>query len=319
MPMGTPKPPALGQPIIGPWPSAADEPTHPNSEVPPSPDSASDLPPAYLIDLATEPGELHALTDHFITLGRDRAATIHLPDLRISRAHANLIRRDSAWWLADLNSHNGTFKNGRRLVEAERLADGDVVGLGEVVRLKFTCNLDVEEALHRSRLVRIGPLDATTRTLSTQLFYDRIHGETAFAKRHNFPLSLLFVDVLGFRALNDAHGRPFGDYVLCELASLMRKALRVEDFLCRWFDDKFLILCRGTSGEQALVLASRLANMVASHSLRTAGVDISATITVGIASMPDPRHTSAELLFMGALDALLTARGAGHTVHRRSV
>jgi pSer/pThr/pTyr-binding forkhead associated (FHA) protein len=65
-----------------------------------------------------------------LTLGRGSGCTLVLDDITVSRRHAELVVRDGAWILRDLGSSNGTWVNGRRVVEAE-VRSGDVVVLGD--------------------------------------------------------------------------------------------------------------------------------------------------------------------------------------------
>jgi hypothetical protein len=66
------------------------------------------------------------------TLGRERDNTIVIGDPFASAHHARLTRRDGAWWLADLGSHNGTLLNDLPIHEPVPLAAGDVISIGQV-------------------------------------------------------------------------------------------------------------------------------------------------------------------------------------------
>jgi hypothetical protein len=66
------------------------------------------------------------------TLGRERDNTIVIGDPFASAHHARLARRDGVWWLADLDSHNGTLLNELPIHELVPLAEGDVISIGQV-------------------------------------------------------------------------------------------------------------------------------------------------------------------------------------------
>ncbi|HVR30169.1 MAG TPA: FHA domain-containing protein [Thermoanaerobaculia bacterium] len=74
--------------------------------------------------LALAPGENH--------LGRDRDCEVWLEDIAISRHHARIVIEEDRATLEDLGSKNGTFRSGERISGPVALADGDVVGLGEI-------------------------------------------------------------------------------------------------------------------------------------------------------------------------------------------
>jgi hypothetical protein len=83
--------------------------------------------------LAPQPAGLLAdpamLADARITLGRSSSCQLRFADDTVSRRHAALVVRDGAWHVVDLGSSNGTFVNGRRVLEAE-VRPGDELGLG---------------------------------------------------------------------------------------------------------------------------------------------------------------------------------------------
>ena len=68
----------------------------------------------------------------YATLGRAPDNHIILPDTCVSSYHARLDRRDGEWWLTDLDSRNGTMLNGVPITKSVPLADGDVIGVGQV-------------------------------------------------------------------------------------------------------------------------------------------------------------------------------------------
>jgi len=81
-----------------------------------------------------------ALRAEQIVLGRARECDVVLEGRLISRQHAAIIRSEQSYVLKDLNSHNGTFLNGRRIGEPSALHDGDQIELGGIGRLVFIDN-----------------------------------------------------------------------------------------------------------------------------------------------------------------------------------
>ena len=88
--------------------------------------------------LVVSSGESHLQTgDAFdlraqATLGRATDNHLVLLDTYVSSYHARLDRRDGEWWLTDLDSRNGTLLNGVPITKSVPLADGDVIGVGQV-------------------------------------------------------------------------------------------------------------------------------------------------------------------------------------------
>jgi Protein of unknown function (DUF3662)/FHA domain len=74
-------------------------------------------------------GEKHEVMSPRVVLGRSRSCDIRVPDVNVSRRHAELRQEGTAYWIVDLESMNGTAVNGNQ-VERERLRDGDRITLG---------------------------------------------------------------------------------------------------------------------------------------------------------------------------------------------
>ena len=107
--------------------------------------------------------------------------------------------------------------------------------------------------------------------------------------RHDVPMaSLLFVDLNGFKAVNDTYGHLAGDSVLQQLADRLTALLRPEDTAARLGGDEFIVLCEHTTAGQAAVIAERLRVAVAApftvgaHTIRlTASVGVSTAAAHG--------------------------------------
>lgn len=80
--------------------------------------------------LLGDDGQLYPLNQSVVELGREPSCQIVLNDHRISRHHAEIRQQTDSYILADLNSSNGTFLNGQRLVNPATLQPGDVISLG---------------------------------------------------------------------------------------------------------------------------------------------------------------------------------------------
>jgi len=83
------------------------------------------------------PGETFALDESPLVLGRDPRNAIVIDHPQVSRRHARITSRGDTWVIEDMESTNGTFVNGTRLVGSHPLVTGDVIGLSETVLLTF--------------------------------------------------------------------------------------------------------------------------------------------------------------------------------------
>lgn len=83
------------------------------------------------------PGSSFYLEKSEVTLGRDLANDIPVPDQEISRRHARFLIRPDGVYIEDLGSTNGTFLNGIRLNSPQRLTNGDLITLAEATVIQF--------------------------------------------------------------------------------------------------------------------------------------------------------------------------------------
>ncbi len=100
--------------------------------------------------------------------------------------------------------------------------------------------------------------DGLTGLFSRRAFEERLSHHLALARRHGLPLTLVYVDVDNFKAVNDTRGHAEGDRVLRLLAALLRGAVREADTAARLGGDEFTLLLPDTDGEGARALVSKL-------------------------------------------------------------
>ncbi|OQY20253.1 MAG: hypothetical protein B6I34_08780 [Anaerolineaceae bacterium 4572_32.1] len=84
-----------------------------------------------------QPGQTFMIDKDLVTLGRDPSSELVINDPQASRQHARITRRGNLEVIEDLGSTNGTFVNGVRLTDPHTLTNGDVIGLGDSIRLTY--------------------------------------------------------------------------------------------------------------------------------------------------------------------------------------
>ena len=125
--------------------------------------------------------------------------------------------------LEDMGSTNGTFCNGD--ASRARRSPTGTRSCGSTTILKFSYHDKLDEAFQR-QMSESALRDGLTQRYNKHYFLDRVESEFAYAMRHNAPLSLIFLDIDHFKAINDVHGHPAGDEVLAQLATLVTTMLR---------------------------------------------------------------------------------------------
>lgn len=95
--------------------------------------------------------------------------------------------------------------------------------------------------------------------LYNRFFLDKLlQIEVPRVKRYNQPISLLMLDLTGFKHINDTYGHPFGDFILRETANLLQANVRKPDFVIRYGGDEFIVFMVNTTHAQALKVCDRI-------------------------------------------------------------
>jgi diguanylate cyclase (GGDEF)-like protein len=134
--------------------------------------------------------------------------------------------------------------------------------------------------LHR-RLQEQATQDVLTGLANRRAILDQLDQAVARSRRHNRGLGLLYLDLDGFKTVNDSYGHATGDAVLIEVAARLRETTRIEDNVGRIGGDEFVVICEDLEGE-GLSLKRRLANAITKPYLEL-GVDVPLGVSIGIA------------------------------------
>ncbi len=138
--------------------------------------------------------------------------------------------------------------------------------------------------------------DGLTGVHNRTLFMDRLGHAIAREEREAVTTAVIYLDVDGFKAINDRHGHAYGDEVLRAVADRLRATVRVADTVARVGGDEFAVLLEGvTERPAAVALAERLRQAV-TDSLALPGGGTSITASIGIALSGDGGETADALL-----------------------
>lgn len=254
-------------------------------------------------------GQVFTVPTTGCTLGRSQEVEVFVDDQAVSRRHARIVRTTDAAMLEDLGSTNGTFVEGTRVNRVE-LRSGNRIQLGATV-LRFSVIDGMEEALQR-RLYESSTRDPLTSTFNRAYLGERLLAETASARRHGTPLSLVMLDLDNFKAVNDTYGHLAGDRVLAAIAAVILNVVRVEDVVARYGGEEFVVLLRATELDGAKMLADRLRQAVADERIPIDGHELSVTASVGVAAISELAPGQGLMEVLGLADArLYTAKATG--------
>ena len=154
-------------------------------------------------------------------------------------------------------------------------------------------------------------VDEPTQAYNRGYFEQQINVRIKEAKRYNTPFSLVLFDLDRFKSINDTHGHLFGDFVLREIAGIVRGAVRQEDVLARYGGEEFVIMLPQTDRLGSAILAERIRESVSEHNFERSDVQQRVTISLGSASMPIDEVASAEPLIELADQRLYQAKQHG--------
>jgi diguanylate cyclase (GGDEF)-like protein len=155
----------------------------------------------------------------------------------------------------------------------------------------------LDNALRVQRAEALSVTDDLTQLYNWRYMQQVLRRETKRALRGNRPLSLLFVDLDGFKSINDSHGHLFGSRALVESASVIRASARETDIVARFGGDEFALVLPDTASDGAVSVGERIRDRLAAHRfLEGDGLSIALTASVGVATLPDVAATAEELI-----------------------
>jgi diguanylate cyclase (GGDEF)-like protein len=159
-----------------------------------------------------------------------------------------------------------------------------------------------------ARLKETSFKDEVTGLYNRRFFSLRLEEELSRYRRFNHPVSVVLLDLDGFKAVNDEFGHTVGDETLREVAQILMKHSRGINVVSRYGGDEFAVLLVETSKAGARLYADRIREVVAKHPFPHGKV---VTASFGVASLPDDETGTAEDLFRASDEALYAAKRAG--------
>lgn len=153
--------------------------------------------------------------------------------------------------------------------------------------------------------------DPLTKLYNRRYMESSLEREIFRAKRRKEPISIIMIDIDHFKRFNDSYGHEAGDYVLCEFAQLLVKAVRGEDIACRYGGEEFILILPGAQLPIALKRAEGLRATMESLSLVHHGIALEAvTLSLGVLTYPD-HCDDTSMLVRKADEALYRAKHGG--------
>ena len=165
-----------------------------------------------------------------------------------------------------------------------------------------------------ARMTLLATRDSLTDLPNRELFFEHLHQAIALSRRRSTTFAVLFIDVDGFKFINDTQGHAAGDRVLQEIAIALTRAVRASDTVARLGGDEFVILLNDIVVNNAGLVAEKILEALTEIDI-TNGPSGVLTASIGIATFPDGGEDAESL--MGHADlAMYEAKKAGKNSYR---
>ena len=241
-----------------------------------------------------------------VTIGRASECALSLQHPSVSRHHCEISRDGDRYFIEDLGSTNRTYLNGKP-VRREELHDGDQISVGNNA-IKFFTGHSLEAKYH-DELIDLAIYDSLTGFYNRRHFHTLLDEEIERAKGA-VPVSVLMMDLDHFKNINDRFGHLVGDQVLTSAAQIMRANAPADAPFGRLGGEEFALALPGQNLDEAVAIAEKLRNAIASKPIETRDQKLPITISIGVAQAGARLKKAAELL-NSADDRLYRAKQAG--------
>ncbi len=144
-----------------------------------------------------------------------------------------------------------------------------------------------ERKLHDERLTHQALHDFLTGLPNRTLFEDRFRQSVANAKRHPQHIAILFIDLDGFKAINDTLGHHIGDALLCVISQRLQDSVRESDTVSRHGGDEFACLLTELPTQQEATRIAETIFQTLQHPITVDDHKLNVTASIGIAVYPD--------------------------------
>jgi diguanylate cyclase (GGDEF)-like protein len=244
--------------------------------------------------LASRPALTAGITGDVIAKGEAEIINSAVNDPRVFHVPGTPVDQAEAMIVAPIRTSDGVI-GAINLYRANRDFDADDL---ELVRL-FTNHVAIalENASIHDRLIEAAVTDPLTGLPNRRLFTDRVNHALARRGRSPLGVGVLFLDLDGFKLVNDSLGHAAGDEVLAAVGTRLRSSMRTNDTVARLGGDEFAILIEDVDEDGEAVAAAERVIAALSQPLALPEREVSVRASIGVAvDRGQPGVSAAELL-----------------------
>ncbi|MET0391004.1 MAG: diguanylate cyclase [Polyangiales bacterium] len=187
----------------------------------------------------------------------------------------------------------------------------------DVELLRRALQHGIERKHQERKLSYLAHHDPLTQLINRAAFMERLDAAVAATRRTGARCAVMFLDLDGFKLVNDTHGHEAGDTVLCEIGRRIQASVREEDLVGRLGGDEFgVLLAPVDDGLVCQRVAQRILDITSMPVLLRDDVEVAIRPSIGVAVCPDSGQ-SGDVLLRAADAAMYTAKatGCGHLMH----
>lgn len=168
-----------------------------------------------------------------------------------------------------------------------------------------------------TRIRQMAAHDSLTNLYNRAYFDDQTERALQMARRHGYSMAMAIMDLDHFKTINDTHGHPVGDVLLCEFAQIIRHVARTSDVVARHGGDEFVALFPQTELPFAAALGERIRKAVEDHVFCADSLRLKVTTSIGLSTSRDIGPTAPVSEMMRLADvALYEAKRHGRNTVR---
>ncbi len=161
-----------------------------------------------------------------------------------------------------------------------------------------TIRLKAELAAARARIAELearADIDPLTDIVNRHGFERELARSLAYVKRYGTDAALIYLDLDGFKPINDRHGHAAGDALLKAVAAVLTRQVRASDLVARLGGDEFAVLMWNLGAQAATAKALELEELIASERVGHDGGELAVGVSAGVATLA-PHDTPAQVI-----------------------
>jgi diguanylate cyclase (GGDEF)-like protein len=155
----------------------------------------------------------------------------------------------------------------------------------------------LENAILFQRTEKLAVTDDLTKLYNSRYLNSCLGKEISRASRHRTSLSIIFLDLDGFKSVNDCNGHLCGSRTLYEVGCIIKRSVREEEVVGRYGGDEFVVILPDTDAPGALLVAERIRRALREHEfLRELGLAVRLSASLGVSCFPAHGSTPQDLI-----------------------